>query len=101
MRLRGGSQFCAVIVDDDGVERTVATSPRFDWRGPSPPDQTPEAQAAVRRLSRQLRDAGWRPMRAKGVDFDEQRWYARRFRQPLEEAAVEDAGPVAVERRTP
>jgi hypothetical protein len=100
-RLRGGSQFYAVTIDEGGVERTVATSPRFDWRGQSPPDQSPEAQAALRRLSRQLRDAGWRPMRAKGVDFDEQRWYARRFRPPLDAAPVEDAGRVAVERRTP
>jgi hypothetical protein len=100
MRLRGGSLFAAVTVDAEGVERTVATSPRFDWRGPSPPEQSREAQAALRRLSTQLRDAGWRPMRAKGRDFDEQRWYARRFRHPAEDPAVEDAPPVAVERRT-
>ncbi len=100
-RLRGGSLFAAVTVDADGVERTVATSPRFDWRGSSPPVQSPEAQAALRRLSKQLREAGWRPMRAKGTDFDEQRWYARRFRQPEEDPAVEHARPVAGERRTP
>jgi hypothetical protein len=98
--VRGGSLFSAVTVEADGVERAVAISPRFDWQGSSPPDQSREAQAALRRLSKQLRDDGWRPMRAKGTDFDEQRWYARRFRQPAIEPATEDTPRVAAERRS-
>ena len=86
----------AVTIDAAGVERTIATSPRFDWRGPSPPEQSAEAQAALRRLSKQLRDAGWRGTRGKGTDFDEQQWYARRF-LPAEEPAVDDGPPVAAE----
>jgi hypothetical protein len=85
-----------VTPDAAGVERTLATSPRFDWRGPSPPERTREAEAALRQLAKQLRDDGWRPMRAKGKDFDEEQWYARRFRGP--EPAAEDAGN-ATERR--
>jgi hypothetical protein len=84
-----GSHFRAVTVGPDGVERTVATSPRLDWGGPSPPEQSREAQAALRHLAKQLRESGWRPMRAKGKDFDEERWYARRFRQP--EPAAEES----------
>jgi hypothetical protein len=92
-----GSCFCAVTIDADGVERTLATSPRLDWRGPSPPDQSREAQAALRQLAKQLRDNGWRPMRAKGRDFNEQQWYARRFRRP--EPAAEENGTGANKRR--
>ena len=98
--MRGGSLFSAVTVDADGVEHAVATSPRFGWRGSSPPEQSSEAQAALRRLAKQLRDDGWRPMRAKGTDFDEQRWYARRFRQPATEPVTEDAPSVAAEPRS-
>jgi hypothetical protein len=98
--VRGGSLFSAVTVDADGVERAVAISPRFDWQGSTPPEQSREAQAALRRLSKQLRDDGWRSMRAKGKDFDEQRWYARRFRQPATEPGTEDAPPIAAEPRS-
>jgi hypothetical protein len=81
---RRASRFHAVTVDPDGTERRIARSPQFEWRGPSPPEQSPEAQAALRRLAKELRDQGWRPLRAKGFDFDERRWYARRFRSPSE-----------------
>jgi hypothetical protein len=87
------------MIDADGVERTLATSPRLDWRGRSPPEQSREAQAALRQLAKQLRDKGWRPMRAKGRDFGEQQWYARRFRPP--EPAAEDNGTGASEPRMP
>jgi hypothetical protein len=75
-----GMCFCAVIVDEDGVGRTLATSPPVEWRKSGPPDESPEARAALRQLSKTVRESGWRAMRAKGRDFDEQRWYARRFR---------------------
>jgi hypothetical protein len=94
---RGGSCFHAMVRDAAGAERTLATSPRLDWRGPMPPEQTPEAQAALRQLAKQLRDDGWRPMRAKGTDFDEPRWYARRFRGP--EPASEENSSAATGRR--
>jgi hypothetical protein len=76
-----GSRFHAVTIGPDGVERALASSPRLDWDGPSPPEQSPEAQAALQQLAKQLRDNGWRPMRAKGRDFNEERWYATRFRR--------------------
>ena len=82
---RRGSCFYAAMIDTDGIERALAWSPRFEWRGPSPPEETAEAQAALRQLAKELRTSGWRPLRAKGTDFDEQRWYARRFRQPAAE----------------
>ncbi|HMI68455.1 MAG TPA: hypothetical protein VK510_00585, partial [Solirubrobacteraceae bacterium] len=50
-----------------------------------PDEDSREARTAVRVLAKELRDKGWRPMRAKGDDFDEQRWYARRFRFPVAE----------------
>ena len=78
--------FRAVIIDVDGVERTLATSPPVEWREPGPPDESPEARAALRQLSKTVRESGWRPLRAKGRDFDEQRWYARRFRPNTESA---------------
>jgi hypothetical protein len=81
---RRGARFFAVTVGPDGTERRIARSPQFDWRGPSPPEQSPEAQAALRQLAKELREKGWRPLRAKGIDFDERRWYARRFRFPTE-----------------
>jgi hypothetical protein len=81
---RRGARFFAVTTDPDGTERRIARSPQFDWRGPSPPEQSPEAQAALRQLAKELRDKGWRPLRAKGIDFDERRWYARRFRWPTD-----------------
>jgi hypothetical protein len=81
---RNGSFFFAVTTDPDGTERGIARSPRVDWTGSSPPEQEPEFEAALKVLSKQVRDLGWRPLRAKGVDFDERRWYARRFRWPTE-----------------
>jgi hypothetical protein len=83
---RRGSRFYAVTVDADGIEHKFARSPRFEWRGPSPPEQIPEAQAALRQLAKELRSRGWRPLRAKGKDFNEQQWYARRFRWAAAEA---------------
>jgi len=88
-----GSCFAAVMPDGDGVERTLATSPTVQWRAATPPEQSPEAQAALRQLSKTLRDGGWRAMRTKGKDFDEPQWYARRFR--LQVPAAE--GPTATE----
>jgi hypothetical protein len=87
-----------VTIDADGVERTLATSRRLEWRGVTPPDETPETRAALRQLSKILRDSGWRPMRAKGKDFDEERWYARRFRRVATEAAADASGAVVSER---
>jgi hypothetical protein len=84
---RRGACFYAVVSDADGAERRLARSPRVEWRGPLPPEESPEAQAALRQLAKQLRDKGWRPLRTKGIDFDERQWYARRFRWPTE---VED-----------
>ncbi|HEX7299655.1 MAG TPA: hypothetical protein VF257_11655 [Solirubrobacteraceae bacterium] len=78
---RRAERFYAVMTDPDGAERRLARSPRIDWRGLSPPDEdSREAQSAVRQLAKELRANGWRPLRAKGVDYDERRWYARRFR---------------------
>jgi hypothetical protein len=84
---RSGSFFFAVANDPDGTERGIARSPRVDWTGSSPPEQEPEFEAALKVLSKQVRDLGWRPLRARGVDFDERRWYARRFRWPTEAEA--------------
>ncbi|MEN3284694.1 MAG: hypothetical protein V7607_5834 [Solirubrobacteraceae bacterium] len=79
-----GGFFFAVTTGRDGADRGIARSPRVDWTGPAPPEQEPELEAALRVLSKQLRELGWRPLRAKGFDFDERRWYARRFRWPTE-----------------
>jgi hypothetical protein len=87
-----GSCFAAVTTDAYGVERTLATSPHVDWRASTPPEQCLQAQAALRNLAKTLRDNGWRPMRAKGKDFNEPQWYARRFRHP--EAPAPDDSPV-------
>jgi hypothetical protein len=76
--------FYAVAIEADGTERVVARSPRIDAHGPEPPEQEPELEAALKVLSKQVRDLGWRPLRARGFDFDERRWYARRFRWPTE-----------------
>lgn len=100
-----GMCFSAVITEEDGSERTLATSPPVPWRRSGPPDETPEARAALRQLSKTVRESGWRAMRAKGKDFDEQRWYARRFRpitEPSEgtDAATDDAGPRGAGRGT-
>jgi hypothetical protein len=81
-----GTCFYAATTDVNGVEHRLAWSPQIEWREPGPPDEdSREARAAVRVLAKELRDKGWRPMRAKGDDFDEQRWYARRFRFPVAE----------------
>jgi hypothetical protein len=82
-----------VTTDPDGVDRTLATSQRVEWRTAGPPAQNAETEAAVRQLAKTLRDNGWRPMRTKGKDFDEPQWYARRFRLP-EEQAHPDGPPV-------
>jgi hypothetical protein len=92
---RRGSRFYAAMTDTDGIERALAWSPRFEWRGPSPPEESAEAHAALRQLAKELRMSGWRPLRAKGKDFDEQRWYARRFRQPAAETDVDEVRPRA------
>jgi hypothetical protein len=81
-----GMCFYAATIDVNGVEHRLAWSPPIEWRQPGPPDEdSREARAALRVLSKELRDKGWRPMRAKGDDFDEPRWYARRFRFPVVE----------------
>jgi hypothetical protein len=81
-----GTCFYAATTDVNGVEHRLAWSPPIEWREPGPPDEdSREARAALRVLAKELRDKGWRPMRAKGDDFDEQRWYARRFRFPVAE----------------
>jgi hypothetical protein len=95
---RRGRSFYAVSVDANGIEHMLASSPRLEDAGPAPPDETSEARAALRHLAKELRDRGWRPLRAKGIDFEERRWYARRFRWPTEEELTEaghaDAGEV-------
>jgi len=83
-----GHWFSAVCTDAAGVERLVAASARLEWHRPGPPDETPEARAALRDLAKDLREQGWRPLRAKGIDFEERRWYARRFRRPTEAEAA-------------
>jgi hypothetical protein len=83
---RRAGRFYAVTTDANGGERRIARSPQIDWRGPSPPEQSHAAQGALRQLSKELRDKGWRPLRAKGIDFDERQWYARRFRWPTQDA---------------
>lgn len=95
---RRGRWFYAVRIDSDGVEHRVGHSPRVDCDGLGPPDETPEARAALRQLVKDLRRGGWRPLRARGTDFDERRWYARRFRWPTE-AEVLAADPDAGDRR--
>jgi hypothetical protein len=92
---RRGRWFYAVRIDTDGAEHRVGRSPRVECDGLGPPGETPEARAALRQLVKDLRRGGWRPLRARGIDFDERRWYARRFRWPTEAevlAANADAG---------
>jgi LPXTG-motif cell wall-anchored protein len=86
-----GRWFYAATVDADGAEQRLGRSPVVDWDAPGPPEETPEARAALRRLAKDLRERGWRPLRARGIDFDERRWYARRFRWPTA-AEIEAAG---------
>jgi hypothetical protein len=85
---RRGGFFIAVTTEADGSERGIARSPRFDWDRPTPPEPEQEPEAALRVLSKELRDKGWRPLRAKGFDFDQRRWYARRFKLPTEGSAT-------------
>ena len=81
---RGSSRFCAVLVGEDGTEHRLAVSPPVDVPGAAPPlEPNPGAQRALRQLSKDLRDSGWRPLRAKGRDRGETRWYARRFTQDV------------------
>jgi hypothetical protein len=90
---RRGRSFYAVSVDSNGIEHMIAKSPRLEEAGPAPPHETPEARVALRQLAKNLRDRGWRPLRTKGTDFDERRWYARRFRWPTEEELAEAGQP--------
>jgi hypothetical protein len=85
-----------VTTDARGGERRLAESRAFT-PGDAPPESSREAQAALRQLAKVLRDRGWRPLRAKGFDFDERRWYARRFRWPTE-AEQEQARAEAAQR---
>jgi hypothetical protein len=89
----GAKCLFAVASDANGVEHRIAWSPPITWGKAGPPDEdSREARAALRVLAKDLRDKGWRPMRAKGDDFDETRWYARRFRFPVA-ADVDDPAP--------
>jgi nucleotide-binding universal stress UspA family protein len=94
---RRGRSFYAVSVDSNGIEHMLASSPHLEEAGHAPPEETPEARAAIRQLAKELRDRGWRPLRAKGIDFEERRWYARRFRWPTEEELAEAGEPHAGE----
>jgi hypothetical protein len=95
---RRGRWFYAVRIDPDGAEHRIGRSPRVDCDEPAPPGETPEARAALRQLVKDLRRGGWRPLRARGIDFEERRWYARRFRWPTE-AEVVAGDPDASDRR--
>jgi hypothetical protein len=95
---RRGRWFYAVRIDPDGAEHRIGRSPRVDCDEPAPPGETPEASAALRQLVKHLRHGGWRPLRARGIDFEERRWYARRFRWPTE-AEVVAGDPDASDRR--
>jgi hypothetical protein len=81
---RRGGWFYAATADADGAEHRLGRSPGVAWDAPGPPEETPEARAALRHLAKDLRERGWRPLRARGIDFDERQWYARRFRWPTE-----------------
>jgi hypothetical protein len=82
---RRAARFYAVTTDANGVEKRLARSPQFEWNELAPPaEDSREAQAALRQLAKELRERGWRPLRAKGFEFDERQWYARRFRWPTE-----------------
>jgi hypothetical protein len=89
---RSGGFFFAVTTGPDGAEHEIARSPSVDRNGSAPPEQEPELEVALKVLSKQLRDLGWRPLRARGFDYDERRWYARRFRWPTE-AEAEPGAP--------
>jgi hypothetical protein len=83
------------MADRDGVEHMIASSPPVAWRGTGPPPDTPGTRWALERLARDLLERDWRPLRDKGIDFDERQWYSQRFRRPTEEElapAAEDFG---------
>jgi hypothetical protein len=101
---RRSRRFYAVTTDGDGSEKRLARSPQLEWTELSPPtEDSREAQAALRRLAKELREKGWRPLRAKGFDFDERQWYARRFRWPTDAERQQPAAgpPVADGHREP
>jgi hypothetical protein len=79
-----------VTVDAQGAEQRVGRSPVLEGAPPGPPEETPEARAALRRLAKDVRERGWRPLRARGLDFGERQWYARRFRWPTEAESQAD-----------
>ena len=83
-----------MTVDAEGAEKRLGRSPVVDWAHAGPPEETQEAQAALRQVVKDLRARGWRPLRARGLDFDERQWYARRFRRPTE-AELEPQPPGA------
>ncbi|HEY7622819.1 MAG TPA: hypothetical protein VH834_23805 [Solirubrobacteraceae bacterium] len=88
--------FYAVTTGRDGLEQMVASSPPVGWRGPGPPEDTPETRWAIQQLARDLLEGDWRPLRTKGIDFDERRWYARRFRRPTEEEVEAGRTPLTI-----
>jgi LPXTG-motif cell wall-anchored protein len=93
---RRGGCFYAVTTDAQGRESRLAESPPLGPGEQPPPEESREAQQALRVLAKELRERGWRPLRARGFDLDDRRWYARRFRWPTE--AEQEARPGAVER---
>jgi hypothetical protein len=100
---RRASRFLAVVVETDGTRKRLGRSPVVEWAHPGPPEESPEAQAALRQLVKDLRARGWRPLRARGLDFDERQWYARRFRRPTEaelepQQPAETPGPEVIAR---
>ena len=64
---RRARRFFAVTVDAEGAEKRLGRSPVVDWAHAGPPEETPEAQAALRQVVKDLRARGWRPLRARGV----------------------------------
>jgi hypothetical protein len=86
-----GSCFSAVTSDADGGTKSVATSRRVETRGSAPPEQSPEAMAALRQLMKTLRDGGWVLMRSRRADADEP-WYTRRFRHVATDPQADDGG---------
>jgi hypothetical protein len=89
--------FYAVTAGRDGVEHMIASSPPVDWPEAGPPEDTAAARWAVQRLAKDLVDRDWRPLRQKGIDFDERRWYARRFRRPTDDEIATARGDVGDE----
>jgi hypothetical protein len=81
--------FYAVTTGRDGRAHMIASSPPVAWHEPGPPEATPATQWALERLVKDLLERDWRPLRQKSIDFDERRWYARRFRRPTKEELTE------------